>query len=153
MTSEVKKKILKLKAQHKYDEARALLNENSTDNDELRALAECNYKDLELHKDYSYAEALKLLDKIKDDNNPSETLCLRGAVYKRKWEHKANIDDLYESIKVYELAYNDYKQDDKDYGGINASYLYDVIANHIKAIFTRARKKSKNTSRRHYSKI
>ncbi|NOR57142.1 MAG: hypothetical protein GQ474_01295, partial [Sulfurimonas sp.] len=123
MTTKLKEQIKELKIEHNYDDARTLLNENSIDADELRALAECNYKDLELHRDYSYPEALKFLDRIVDDNNPKETLCLRGAVYKRKWEYKANINDLHESIKLYEKAYNSYKEDDEGYGGINASYL------------------------------
>ncbi len=61
-----------------------------------------------------------------------ETLSLLGAVYKRKWEHQANLDDLYKAMKYYEDAYKKYKIEDKGYSGINASYLYDVFASKVK---------------------
>ncbi len=88
MTEELRKTIKKLKAEYNYQKVIALLDINSTNADELRTLAECNYKDLELHREYSYDKALDFLEKIVVDNNPKETLCLKGAIYKRKWEHK-----------------------------------------------------------------
>ena len=119
-----------LKEEYKYKEARDLLSQiEIKDAQNLRDLAECYYKDLELSRDFSYKESLEILDKIKDDDDePHKTLQITGAIYKRKGEYEKNLDDLYISIKEYEESYTKYKKDDKGYGGINASYLYDVLA-------------------------
>lgn len=128
-------KIEKLKAKYKYKEAREILEKiEKKCSQNLRNLAECYYKDLELHKDFSYDMALKTLSLISEDDKEEETLCLKGAIYKRKWEYKANLDDLYKSIEYYKNAYENYKEKDKGYGGINASYLYDVLLNELKDI-------------------
>jgi len=131
MKALIKEQIKNLKQKYKYSEARKLLSENSTDENELRALAECYYKDLELDRNDSYDKALEILEKIVNDKNEKETLCLKGAIYKRKWEYQANLDDLYESINFYEKAYKEYKIEDEGYGGINTAYMYDVLANKI----------------------
>lgn len=129
MNEEIRKKIKDLKGNYQYSEARKLLDEKSKNSDELRLLAECYYKDLELHKAYSYDKALMILKNISNDNDQKETLCLIGAIYKRKWEYQANLDDLYSSIEHYENAYIKHKVADEGYGGINAAYMYDVLAN------------------------
>jgi len=120
------------KSQYKYKNARDLIEKEKTkDSSSLREFAECYYKDLELHRDYSYDKALDILESIKKDSFPEKTLQLQGAVYKRKWEYQANLDDLYESIKHYERAYKEHKTEDKGYGGVNAAYMYDVLANKV----------------------
>ncbi|MDD2905260.1 MAG: patatin-like phospholipase family protein [Sulfurimonas sp.] len=128
---ELLQQVKDLKSEYKYKEARDFIDENTTDANLLRILAECYYKDLELHRDFSYDKALRILGKIDDtsDNDKKETLCLKGAVYKRKWEYQAKLDDLYEAIKNYEEAYTEHKDNDRGYGAINAAYLYDVLAN------------------------
>ncbi|MGB3961969.1 MAG: tetratricopeptide repeat-containing protein, partial [Sulfurimonas sp.] len=85
---ELLQQVKDLKSEYKYKEARDFIDENTTDANLLRILAECYYKDLELHRDFSYDKALRILGKIDDtsDNDKKETLCLKGAVYKRKWE-------------------------------------------------------------------
>ena len=132
------KDIKKLKDDYKYSQAREVLlskcnndYENIKDEDLLRALAECHYKDLELHRDFSYDIALDILKQINNDKNEKETLCLKGAIYKRKWEYARNLDDLHKSIKYYEQAYTDFKEKDEGYGAINASYLYDILATKV----------------------
>lgn len=132
MTDKLKEQIKELKAKHKYADARELLNENSTNADELRILAECNYKDLELHREYSYDKALGFLEKIVVDNNPKETLCLKGAIYKRKWEYKQDLKDLKKAISNYLEAFVKYTRNDEGYGGINSAFLLDVLANQLK---------------------
>lgn len=123
-------KILKLK--YKYKEAIDLIEKENIQNDKLsRELAECYYKDLELHRDFSYEKALDILINVMKDSSPEKTSQLQGAVYKRKWEYEANLDDLYESIKHYEKAYKEHKTKDEGYGGINAAYMYDVLANRV----------------------
>lgn len=121
-----------LKSDYKYHESRKLLNENSKDAQQLRDIAECYYKDLELHKDFSYKKALEILEKIEHDSSPEKTLQIKGAIYKKKWEYQVNLDDLYESIRLYEKAYNEHRAKDEGYGGINASYLYDVLSQQVK---------------------
>ncbi len=123
-----------LKKGYKYSQARSLLNEDSIDSDELRALAECFYKDLELNKNYAYKKALNILDAITNDTDEKETLCLGAAVYKRKWELHTDLDDLYEAIRLYEKAFTDYKEKDEGYGGINASYLYDILSKEVESV-------------------
>lgn len=121
-----------LKSKYKYKEARDLIEkEKIEDSNLLRELAECYYKDLELHRDFSYKEALDILKNIKKDSFPEKTLQLQGAVYKRKWEYQANLDDLYKTIEHYEKAYNEHKIKDEGYGGINAAYMYDILANKV----------------------
>ncbi|NQY54506.1 MAG: patatin-like phospholipase family protein [Campylobacteraceae bacterium] len=135
---ELLKVVKKLKQNCKYNLARKeILSKYDDDlikvsnNNLSRELAQCYYKDLELNKDFSYDIALSILHSIDSDDNKKETLCLKGAIYKRKWEYKANIKDLYKSIEYYENAYIEYKYDDNGYGGINASYLYDVLAKEL----------------------
>jgi predicted acylesterase/phospholipase RssA len=106
-----------------YDDYKKIQNDNL-----LRVLAQCYYKDLELHKKFSYNRALEILQQIKNDTNQKETLCLKGAIYKRKWEYVKNLKDLYKAIEYYEKAYNDFRNEDMGYGGINASYLYEILA-------------------------
>lgn len=132
MTEELRKTIKKLKAEYNYQKVIALLDINSTNADELRTLAECNYKDLELHREYSYDKALDFLEKIVVDNNPKETLCLKGAIYKRKWEHKQDLRDLKKAISNYLQAFVKYTKNDEGYGGINSAFLLDILSNKLK---------------------
>lgn len=133
--SDILKKVKSLKSQYAYKQARELIESQDDKNqDLLRELAECYYKDLELHRDESFPIAINILenmDLVKDDN-PSETLCLLGAIYKRKWENEKNLNDLYKAIKNYEKAYTKYKNSEWYYGAINTSFLYDVLANEFK---------------------
>lgn len=130
--NKILEQIKKIKSDYKYKQARDLIeNEKTEDSSLLRELAECYYKDLELHRDFSYKKALNILENIKEDNSPEKTLQLQGAIYKRKWEYEANLDDLYKSIEHYEKAYKEYKTKDEGYGAINTAYMYDVLADKV----------------------
>lgn len=130
--NDILNKVKALKSDYQYKDARDLIEKENLQSDDLsRALAECYYKDLELHRDHSYDKALDILEKIEQDSSPEKTLQLQGAIYKRKWEYQANLDDLYKSIEHYERAYKEHKTKDKGYGGINAAYMYDILANKI----------------------
>lgn len=131
----MKQRIDQLKADYKYKQIRELIEKKEDKNgDDKRSLAEAYYKDLELHKESSYPKAIKLLEDIdlNNDNNPSETLCLLGAICKRKWEYEKNLDFLYKSISFYTKAYTEYKNDEWYYGAVNSSFLYDVLADEFK---------------------
>lgn len=133
--SDILNEIRKLKLQYAYKRARELIESTDVKSpDLLRALAECYYKDLELHRSESFPIAIKILENmdLSKDDNPSETLCLLGAIYKRKWENEKNLDNLYDAIKNYEKAYTKYKNSEWYYGAINTSFLYDVLANEFK---------------------
>lgn len=68
--------IRKLKLKYAYKRARELIESTDVKSpDLLRALAECYYKDLELHRDDSYEKALYFLNEIVDDNNKKK-LCV-----------------------------------------------------------------------------
>jgi len=127
-------KIEELKKEHDYKELRSLIKkyEKNLTPDLLRALAECYYKDLELSKEFAYPKALKILDDITDDDNPHETLCLKGAIYKRKWEYTANQKYLIIAKDFYQEAYN-LNTDNSYYSGINVAFLLDELANTIKS--------------------
>lgn len=130
--NKILKDVKAFKSNYKYKDARDLIKKEKTeDSILLRKLAECYYKDLELHRDESYEKALDILKNIKNDNSPEKTLQLQGAVYKRKWEYQANLDDLYKSIEHYEKAYKKHKTKDEGYGAINAAYMYDVLADKV----------------------
>lgn len=127
-----------LKSKHKYKEIRETIEKQTEKSfDDKRVLAEAYYKDLELHRKKSFPKAIDILESIDldKDDHPSETLCLFGAIYKRKWEYEKNLKYLYLSIDKYTQSYENYDPNDMYYGAINTSFLYDVLAdgqpNHI----------------------
>ncbi len=87
----------------------------------ISLLAQCKYQDKELPSKTRFKEALVFLDEL--DEKDCETLCLKGAVYKRKYELHKKVKDLYKAINFYESASNN-TQEDKGYGAVNAIYLY-----------------------------
>ncbi|MBY0540477.1 MAG: patatin-like phospholipase family protein, partial [Campylobacterales bacterium] len=130
-------KIKNLKKHYRYKEIRETIEKQSIKSfGDIRALAEAYYKDLDLHKKNSYPIAIKLLEDIKskenEDDNPSETLCLLGAIYKRKWEYERDFNSLYKAIENYEKAYTKFKNEEWYYGAINTSFLYETLANEFK---------------------
>ena len=50
-----------------------------------------------------------------------------GAVYKRYWEKDKKIEYLLKAIKSYKKAWNNFKNIDKGYGGVNAANLIDEL--------------------------
>jgi len=95
-------KAKKLKNDYKFDEALHIFeNVDEKNQDYYRLKAECYYQDLKIPTKKRFSEALQLLE-IKDDNKPQETLRLKGAVCKRKYQHSKDIKDLYRAIQYYE---------------------------------------------------
>ncbi len=96
----------------------------------------CTYKDEELIPRERFQCALDILDEIpgvvtERMNQPesSETLGLRGAIYKRMWEHGGQVENLYRAANNYLHAWMQDKKSDMGYGGINAAFLMDVLGN------------------------
>ena len=92
----------------------------------IRLLAQCKYQNKEIPSKNRFHDALALLNEL--DEKDCEVLCLKGAVYKRKYELKKKIEDLYKAITFYELASKDI-ENDKGYGAVNAIYLYFHLIN------------------------
>ena len=111
----------------------------------IQQQALCTYKDEELLASTRFADALALLEEIglsdpeeaikgkgiKAETLP-ETLALGGAVYKRMWEHGGQLEHLHQGLFFYRAAWDrDTTQDkeiDKGYGGVNAAYIFDLLA-------------------------
>lgn len=97
----------------------------------------CTYKDTYLPPEGRLDSALKILD---EDLAPiqaqpdHETLGLRGAIHKRKWEVFGTKQHLEMSLAYYRRGYDvnaaacDFSTD-YGYTGINAAYLLELIAN------------------------
>lgn len=100
----------------------------------------CTYKDEELIPAERFKRALAILDALYRDMpgagtagppvpESPETLGLRGAVYKRMWEFGGQPENLYRAVDCYLKAWERDAAQDKGYGGVNAAYLMDVLAN------------------------
>lgn len=103
-------------------------------------LALCTYKDEELPPKSRFEQALSILEGIglrNRDNIDSETLALGGAIYKRKWQTSGQLEDLHESLFFYQAAYERNPVQDMGYGGINAAFIMDLLADRLKAIAAR----------------
>lgn len=103
-------------------------------------LALCTYKDEDIPLKSRFEQALSILEEIglRESNNvDSETLALGGAVYKRKWQTSGQLEDLHESLFFYQAAYERNPEQDMGYGGINAAFIMDLLADRLKAIATR----------------
>lgn len=131
---ELLEKIKLHKNSYDYEKARILVENYKSEKTAsiLRAYAESIYKDLELPKEYSYDKALEVLNEIQNDDNLQETLSLKGAVLKRKWEFTQNIKYLIKSKDFYKQAY-EIETNNSYYSGINTAYLLDELANVIKS--------------------
>ncbi len=88
--------------------------------------AQCYYQDLKLPTRKRFSEALEILNNIEEDDNPFETSRLKGAVYKRKYQHGKDIEDLYKAIKYYEKASENVIKD-MGYGAGNTVFLYYLL--------------------------
>jgi len=106
----------------------------------IQQQALCTYKDEDLPLKIRFEQAITLLEQIglRDRGNKNvETLCLGGAVYKRKWQKFGQLDDLYESLFFYRAAFERNPRKDIGYGGVNAAYILDVLANRANSIAQR----------------
>nr|WP_090690022.1 tetratricopeptide repeat-containing protein [Nitrosomonas sp. Nm34] len=76
---------------------------------------------------------------LRDPNNKNaETLGVGGAIYKRKWQQFGQLEDLHESLSFYRAAFERNRQQDMGYGGINAAFILDVLANRARLIAQRS---------------
>lgn len=95
----------------------------------IRILAECTYQDKELSAKVRFRKALAFLEELDILDGPedrAETCCLRGAVFKRKYQLNKSIYDLHKAIKYYKKAADDI-QNDNGYGAVNAIFLYKTL--------------------------
>lgn len=107
----------------------------------VQQLALCTYKDEELPPLSRFEDALELLESIglrDQDCNDSETLALGGAVYKRRFQYRGQLEDIYESLAFYREAWRRNPQQDMGYGGINAAYILDVMSARARQVALRS---------------
>lgn len=118
----------------------------------IQQLALCTYKDEEVLPTTRFQKALELLQGIglrrKDTDDP-ETLSLGGAVYKRMWEHKGQLEHLHEALAFYREGWRaSLKPEphsttppspprDCGYSAVNAAYILDVLASRARVISNR----------------
>jgi len=125
---ELFEKAKRLKDSYQFHEALELLNsmdEKEYTSNYFRLKAQCYYQDLQLPIGMRSSKALALLE-IENDEKLEETLCLKGAVHKRKYDHSGDIKELYHAIAYYEKASEDVTKD-RGYGAGNAVYLYYLL--------------------------
>jgi len=92
--------------------------------------AQCYYQDLKQPTKIRFKKALNILE-LKSDKENKETLRLKGAIYKRKYQHSKDLRDLYRAITYYEEAAKDVFED-LGYGAGNAVYLYFLLIKELK---------------------
>ncbi|MFZ2405357.1 MAG: pYEATS domain-containing protein [Methylobacter sp.] len=104
-------------------------------------LAICTYKDEEIPSQKRLNLALAILEGIglrDPDNNNSETLARGGAIYKRKWQTFGQLENLNEALFFYLAAYERNPEQDMGYGGVNAAFILDLLADRLKTIAFRS---------------
>lgn len=121
----------------KYSQARAILDtllERTTAPIEIglikRECAQNYYQDPELPAEERFAKAFRILEEVRaaEENDPCETLCLMGAVAKRRWLVGGQAEHLKEAINFYRAAVDADPAVDHGYGAVNAAYLLLVEA-------------------------
>lgn len=107
----------------------------------VQQLALCTYKNEEIPARKRLDQALALLEEIglrNPSNKNTETLCLGGAVHKIKWQQFRQTEDLYESLSFYRTAFERNPQGDMGYGGVNAAFILDLLADRASSIARRS---------------
>jgi predicted acylesterase/phospholipase RssA len=106
----------------------------------------CTYKDTDLAVANRFERALEILDKVDELKCESvqrqESLGLRGAVYKRRWQVEGQRKDLLRSLAYYLEGFEMGPETDQGYTGINAAFVFDLLAREeaIEAEVTGARR-------------
>ncbi len=116
----------------------------------IQRLAFCKYKNDEIPARKRLEEAFGLLESIglyDSSNKNTETLCLGGAACKIKWQQFGQIEDLYESLSFYRAAFERNPQQDMGYGGVNAAYIMDILAERASRIAHRSNTPSQEVQR------
>ncbi len=107
----------------------------------VQQLALCTYKNEEIPARKRLHQALTLLEEIglrNPSNKNSETLRLGGAVHKMKWQQFGQTEDLDESLSFYRTAFERNPQEDMGYGGVNAAFILDLLADRASNIARRS---------------
>lgn len=107
----------------------------------IQQLALCTYKNEEIPARKRLDQALALLEEIglrNPSNKNAETLCLGGAAHKIKWQQFGQTEDLYESLSFYRAAFERNPQEDMGYGGVNAAFILDLLADRANSIARRS---------------
>jgi len=130
---EVLERVKTLKDRYQFDKALDELNTIKPKDRTpkfYRLSAQCFYQNLNISTKNRFRKALKILEEIKNDDNPQETLRLKGAIYKRKYHYSRDIKELYQAIYYYEEASKDINED-KGYGVGNVVYLYLLLLSEL----------------------
>ncbi|MDE2388241.1 MAG: patatin-like phospholipase family protein [Betaproteobacteria bacterium] len=107
----------------------------------VQQLALCTYKNEEIPARKRLDQAMALLEEIglrNRSNKNTETLCLGGATHKYKWQQFGQAEDLQESLSFYLSAFERDPQQDMGYGGINAAFILDLLADRASRIACRS---------------
>lgn len=107
----------------------------------VQQLALCTYKNEEIPARKRLDQAMALLEEIglrNSFNTNTETLCLGGAVHKYKWQQFGQAEDLHESLSFYLSAFERDPHQDMGYGGINAAFILDLLADRASRIAYRS---------------
>ena len=116
----------------------------------VQQLALCIYKNEEIPARKRLDQALALLEEIglRDSSNKNtETLCLGGAIHKIKWQQFGQMEDLHESLSFYRAAFKRNPQEDMGYGGSNAAFILDLLADRASNIARRSGTSSEEADR------
>jgi predicted acylesterase/phospholipase RssA/tetratricopeptide (TPR) repeat protein len=148
--AELRDLVRRLKDDLEFGLARKVLSkarvEGFTDVWFSQQLALCTYKDEELVALTRFRDALRILDEareckgaLEDLAGYSETLALKGAVYKRLWEYRGQLEDLYRALTCYSAAWDAAIQPgpgateppipprDRGYSAVNAAFILDIL--------------------------
>jgi len=101
----------------------------------------CTYKNDDEHVSIRLPKALKILEGIglrDPDLKEPETLGLGGAVYKRFWEYRGRLEDIYTALALYRRGWECDPEKDMGYCGVNAAYILDVLAYQAKSAAMKA---------------
>lgn len=92
----------------------------------------CTYKDTDLPVADRFRRAREILDEVdrleRTPTEQQESLGQRGAIYKRMWQVEGQRKDLLRSLAYYLQGYEIGPATDQGYTGINAAFVYDLLA-------------------------
>ena len=146
---DIKTIVRRQKANLKFGDTRKLLARvvNLTDPQDphwvwyQQQLALCTYKDEALLPADRLNKALNILEGIglrHPQTTDAETLALGGAVYKRLWDYRGQLENLYDALFFYRAAFERNPDQDLGYGGINAAYVLELLAARTRVVEKRS---------------
>lgn len=134
--------VQQLKAEQEFGWARKILERvlerDSADVWAVQQLANCTCKDDEMVPAVRFRRALELLERIglsEPGLTDAETLGLGGAIYKRRWEHGGQLEDLHTAFALYDAAWQrGIDEACRLYGAVNAAFVSDLLAQRSRLI-------------------